>query len=200
MTQNQYRLNDQTCVELSLLRPEDRRRYLRGFSRISSKTNINRFHTFKTGFTENELNYLLNIDNVHHLAIGAVNCNKTDIGIGVARYISQDKNPEQAEVAILVIDEYQGRGLGKLLYRKLIDKALENGVTTFSNIIMKDNRAMLHILEQMGAQQISENAQVYEFELHLSNSTEDSDLVSSRKPPNKPHHQQGIKYMSIMAV
>lgn len=184
---NTYRLKDQTCVELSLVGPQDRKRYLKGFSRISSRTNINRFHTFKTGFTENELRYLLNIDNVHHLAIGAIDCKRKNTGIGLARYISQLDKPGQAEVAITVIDEYQGKGLGQLLYRKLIDKALENGITTLTNIVLKDNRAMLHILEQMGAQQIAENEQVYELELHLSETGEPSELIPAQKPLNKHH-------------
>jgi len=184
---NRYRLKDQTCVELHLVGPQDRKRYLKGFSRISTRTNINRFHTFKTGFTENELNYLLNVDNVHHLAIGAIDCKKNDLGIGLARYISQLDKPNRAEVAITVIDEYQGRGLGQLLYRKLMDKALENGITTLSNIVLKDNRAMLHILEQMGAQQITENEQVYELELHLAEASESSELIPAQKPLNKHH-------------
>lgn len=197
---NIYRLKDQTCIELSLLGPQDRNRYLKGFSRISSKTNINRFHTFKTGFTEDELSYLLNIDNIHHLAIGAIDCKKMNTGIGLARYISQANDPARAEVAIIVIDEYQGRGLGKLLYLKLIDKALENGITSFNNIIMKDNRTMLHMLEQMGAQQISENEQVYELELQLSSPTEHSDVMPSQRTINKRLLQQDIMNTSIMAI
>ncbi len=192
---NTYRLKDQTCVELRLIGPQDRKRYLKGFSRISSRTNINRFHTFKTGFTENELSYLLDIDNMHHLAIGAINCKKNDLGIGLARYIRQADQPDRAEVAIIVIDEYQGRGLGKLLYHKLIDKALENGIVTLNNVVMKDNRAMLHILKQMGAQQVSETEQVYELELQLSNLSK-----ASQKPSNKHHFQHSIKNASIMVI
>lgn len=199
-TKNIHRLKDQTCVELRLVGPQDRKRYLKGFSRISARTNINRFHTFKTGFTEKELRYLLDIDNVHHLAIGAINCNRNDMGIGIARYISQADNPARAEAAIVVIDEYQGKGLGKLLYRELMDRALENGIVTLSNTVMKDNRAMLHLLEQMGAQQISENEQVYELELQLSSPIESSDLIQPRQALNKQPYQDNIKNISITAI
>lgn len=179
-TKNTYHLKDHTCVKLRLVGPQDRKHFLNGFSRISAKTNINRFHTFKTGFTEKELRYLLDIDNVHHLAIGAIDCKKKNIGIGIARYISQADHPQRAEAAIVVIDEYQGKGLGTLLYQALIDKARENGIVTLNNIVMKDNRAMLHLLEQMGAQQVSENQQVYNLELQLS-----SPIQSSSPEPSQ---------------
>lgn len=105
-----YRLKDHTCVTLSLVGPADRNRFLNGFERISARTNINRFHTFKRRFTEKELEYLLAIDNINHLAIGAIDCNKPDLGIGLARYIRLKNKPEAAEAAIIVIDEYQGKG------------------------------------------------------------------------------------------
>lgn len=199
-SKNIHHLKDKTCVELRLVRPQDRKRYLKGFSHISTRTNINRFHTFKKGFTDKELHYLLDIDNVHHLAIGAIRCNRNDMGIGIARYISQADNPAKAEAAIVVIDEYQGKGLGKLLYRELMNKAQENGIVTLNNTVMKDNRVMLHLLEQMGAQQVSENEQVYELELQLSSPIESSDLIQSRQPLNKQPCQDSIKNISITAI
>ncbi len=198
--QKRYHLKDQTCVEFRLIGPQDRKRYLKGFKRISTKTNIHRFHTFKTGFTETELDYLLNIDNVHHLAIGAIDCKKKGIGIGLARYINQADKPDRAEAALTIIDEYQGRGLGTLLYRALMDEAFNNGIRTLNNVIMKDNRAMLHILEQMGAQQVSENEQAYELELHLSSPNSSPDLISTSGSSNKHHFQHNIKNASNMVI
>ena len=198
--ENRYRLKDQTCIELGLIGPQDKQRYLNGFNRLSPRTNINRFHTFKTGFTEKELDYLLNIDNVHHLAIGAIDCKKRNTGIGLARYICQKDNPNQAEVAITVIDEYQGRGLGKLLYQQLINKAQQNGITSLRNIIKKDNRAMLHILEQLGAIQISENDQVYELELQLKRPDGLADSEASSDSSQKTSAHRNMTNMAVTAI
>lgn len=158
-----YRLRDKTCVRLGLVGLGDRNRFLNGFERISTRTNINRFLTFKKGFTEQELTYLLAVDNTNHLAIGAVDCKKPDIGIGLARYVRLKKDPGLAEAAILVIDEYQGKGLGSLLYRELMSMAAENDIQHLINIVGKDNRGMLALLRKFGATQSAEHDNVYEF-------------------------------------
>lgn len=162
-----FRLKDLCCVRLGLIGPEDRQRFLNGFERISARTNINRFHTFKKRFSETELRYLLVIDNISHLAIGAVDCQRPDIGIGLARYIRHKQDPDMAEAAIVVIDEYQGKGLGKLLYSELMQLAIENGINRLHNFVGKDNRSMLALLDQFGARKVAEHEHEYEFVIDL---------------------------------
>ena len=162
-----FRLKDQHCVSLGLVGPEDRQRFLNGFERISARTNINRFHTFKKRFTEDELHYLLVIDNVDHLAIGAIDCHKPDIGIGLARYVRSKQNTETAEAAIVVIDEYQGKGLGRTLYSELMLLAKKNGIRFLHNIVGKDNRSMLALLHRFGASMVAEHEQEYELVIDL---------------------------------
>ena len=162
-----YQLRDQTCVKLSLLGPGDRKQYLNGFERISARTNIDRFLTFKKGFTEQELTYLLAIDNINHLAIGAVDCKKPDIGIGLVRYVRLKKDPRMAEAAIIIIDEYQGKGLGSLLYRELMFMAAENKIQHLVNLVAKDNRGMLALLRKFDARQTAEQEHTYEFTIDL---------------------------------
>ena len=162
-----FRLKDQDCISLGLIGPEDRLRFLNGFERISVRTNINRFHTFKKRFSENELHYLLVIDNINHLAIGAVDCQHPDIGIGLARYVRLSTDPTTAEAAIIVIDEYQGKGLGKLLYSELMCQAALNGIQRLHNIVGKDNRNMLALLKKIGAHKLAEHEQDYELVVDL---------------------------------
>ena len=163
-----YQLKDQHCVNLGLLGPEDRQRFLNGFERISARTNINRFHTFKKRFTEDELHYLLVIDNVDHLAIGAIDCQKPDIGIGLARYVRLKQSPDTAEAAIIVIDEYQGKGLGRTLYTELMLLAKHNRIHYLHNLVGKDNKSMLALLNKLGARQVAENDNTYELIIDLT--------------------------------
>ncbi|MDH5181636.1 MAG: GNAT family N-acetyltransferase [Gammaproteobacteria bacterium] len=157
-------LRDQTPVNLSLIQPSDRIRLLNGFARISPRTNIQRFHTFKKQFTESELNYLLAIDNVNHLAVGAIDINgATDIGIGLARYVRDVGQPSRADAAIIVIDAYQGKGLGRLLYAEILKFARLHGIRQLSNTVLKGNRAMLHLLAAFGAVRIAEDEHVLQF-------------------------------------
>ena len=139
-----YQLKDQTRIKLGLVGPEDRDRFLNGFDHISIQTNINRFHGFKKGFSEDELRYLLEIDNVNHLAIGAIDCDDPELGIGLARYVRRTTEPAVAEAAIIVIDEYQGKGLGKILYTELLQRGAENGIQSLLNIEKKTTKKCLH--------------------------------------------------------
>lgn len=163
-----FQLNDQHFISLGLVGPEDRQRFLNGFERISSRTNINRFHTFKKRFTEEELHYLLVIDNVDHLAIGAIDCQQPDIGIALARYVRLKQTPDTAEAAIIVIDEYQGKGLGRTLYSELMLLAKRNGIHYLHNLVGKDNKPMLALLNKLGARQIAENDKTYELIVDLN--------------------------------
>lgn len=180
-----FRLKDQTRVAFRLVEPEDRIRLLNGFNRISARTNINRFHSFKKRLNENELNYLLSIDNVNHLAIGAIDCDNSDeLGIGLVRYIRMKEAPDQAEVAITIIDEYQGKGLGSILYREMMKMAAQNDINTLLNIVRKDNRAMLYLLDSLGAKKVTEHEQVYEFTVDLINIKQLSNLTLIPEMPD----------------
>lgn len=158
-----YQLKDQSCIQLELVGPHCREQYLNGFAHISRQTNINRFHSFKHGFSEAELKYLLDVDNINHLAIGAIDCDKPELGIGLARYVRQTTNPVMAEAAIVVIDEYQHRGLGHILYAELIHYANQNGIQHLLNYVKKDNRDMLALLKSFNALKVAESD--YHFEL-----------------------------------
>lgn len=69
--------------------------------------------------------------------------------LGVARY---DRAPDTdvAEVAVAVVDEFQRRGLGGALLTILAGVARDNGIRTFSLIVLPENREMLGLLRRMG--------------------------------------------------
>lgn len=190
-----YQLKDKTRVKLCLVEPGDRTRLLNGFNRISTQTNINRFHTFKKRFTENELNYLLSIDNINHLAIGAIDYDKShDIGIGLVRYIRKLEAQDQAEVAIIIIDEYQGKGLGSTLYREMMEIASRNGINALINIVKKDNRAMLYLLDSLGAIKTDEYDQVYEYTVQLRNKKQLSNLTLIPNMSDRYYYNKNSAY------
>ncbi len=71
--------------------------------------------------------------------------------IGVARY--NKVSPTEAglaESAVIVGDEYQGRGLGTLLLSRLVAYARAHGVTTFLATVHSTNARMLHFIERSG--------------------------------------------------
>jgi GNAT superfamily N-acetyltransferase len=82
-------------------------------------------------------------------AIGALHP-RTGAVLGVARYVRDRDRPKTAEATVAVIDDWQGRGLGGLLLRRLSARARAAGVETFTATLRTDNRSMLRALERLG--------------------------------------------------
>ena len=70
--------------------------------------------------------------------------------VGVARYIRLREDPATAEVAVTVVDPWQGRGAGSALLALLATRAREEGITTFRATCLAENRAMLDLLRALG--------------------------------------------------
>jgi GNAT superfamily N-acetyltransferase len=135
-----------------LVRPveaSDRERLSAAFARLGERSRYQRFLAPKTSLTARELTYLTNVDHVAHEAVAAVDPETGD-GVGVARYIRDPERPTVAEAAVTVVDEWQGRGLGKLLLDRLVERAEANGIERFSASFLIANRAVRHLLEQVG--------------------------------------------------
>jgi RimJ/RimL family protein N-acetyltransferase len=70
--------------------------------------------------------------------------------VGIAYYCVEPNKPSSAEPAILVEDEYQGRGLGKQLAKKLCQYARKLGVKEFVCYSHPANRRLLRMIERSG--------------------------------------------------
>ena len=146
-----YVLADGTLIGTGLVVPEDSERLLKGYNKLSLKTKMFRFHYGKDKLSDYEKDYLVNVDNYNHLAIGAIDLNKShDVGIALIRYIRDKNDPTKAEVALTVIDEYQNKGIGTHLYNEMLEYACKNGIKVLVNCVLKENIPLLNILEKIG--------------------------------------------------
>jgi hypothetical protein len=75
--------------------------------------------------------------------------------------------PEVAEAAVTVVDDYQGRGLGTLLLEALGAVALENGITRFRGYALENNRPLRDLLESLGASTAHDAPGVLRVEIDL---------------------------------
>jgi GNAT superfamily N-acetyltransferase len=73
-------------------------------------------------------------------------------GLGIARFIRDPDNPEVAEVAIAVIDDWQRRGLGSELLTRLFERAREEGIRHFTALVADDNEGIAGLLHSLGVQ------------------------------------------------
>ncbi len=164
-------LGDGTRVKLRPVIPEDRQRLQEGFERLSTRSRFQRFFTTMTRLSPAMLSYLTEIDYVDHFAVAAFVLDEPgeppELGVGVARYIRLRDRPDAAEAAVAVVDDYQGRGIGFLLLEALALVAIENGVTTFVNYVLRENTRMLALFERLGGRAVPDEPGVYRVELDL---------------------------------
>ena len=131
----------------------DRDLLLRGFDRLSEESRYRRFLGPTPELRDEMLRFLLDVDHHDHEAIVAVE-DETGDGLGVARYVRLGDETDVAELAITVVDDWQHRGLGTLLLEVIGARAREEGITTFSALMLATNREMLEILEHAGPMEI----------------------------------------------
>ena len=110
---------------------------------------------------------LVEIDHRDHEALIAVD-QQSGEGVGVARYVRNPARPNAAEVAVTVVDDWQGRGLGTLLLEAITVRAREEGVDTFTAVMLVDNKQMMDLLQRLGAVRVVDRAAgAVEVEVHL---------------------------------
>lgn len=140
-------LKDGTSVELRLIRPGDKPLFVDGLERMSAESRFFRFFAHRGALSAGELRYLTELDHESHVAIGAVTLRGIhEVGLGVARFIRLT-NPQIAEAAITVIDDAQGKGLGRVLFEHLVASARERGIELFRFDVLAENESMLKLVE-----------------------------------------------------
>ncbi len=85
-------------------------------------------------------------------ALVAVLESQPDEIIGMAYYLFSREAGCLAEPALLVEDRFQGQGLGRALFSRLIQAALAQALSGFQLFILPENRGMLQLLKRIGAQ------------------------------------------------
>jgi len=142
------RLADGTAVRLRLLRPDDREKLLTAFEQLSAESRYTRFFTAMPRLPDATLTRLLDTDGVNRLAIVAESDDRST-GYGIARFIRLDDAPDTAEAAVVVVDEMQRRGLGKLLLARLAAAARERAITHFRAEVLRTNQAMMALVHDV---------------------------------------------------
>jgi RimJ/RimL family protein N-acetyltransferase len=111
-----------------------------GLRRLSDESVHRRFLTPKRSFSRTELRYLTEVDGRDHVALVAEHpSGPARRLIAVARFVRLAEDPDAAEVAITVADDWQGRGLGSLLSEQLAAEARRVGIRRFTATMAADN-------------------------------------------------------------
>jgi len=128
-----------TLVSIRVATPSDDERLRGMFSRVSSETIYRRFHIPYPDVPERTLALMLDAD--HHDKESLVAIAEEEI-IGHAMYVRLGDGGE-AEMAIIVEDRWQSKGVGKLLLCELAERATLRGIETCTAEVLGTNRRML---------------------------------------------------------
>jgi acetyltransferase len=132
-------------VRVRPIRPDDERRLAELYDRSSYQTRYQRFFTVMRGLPSDTAHFLANVDYERRFALVVEDLSATTTSlIGVARY--EPAEAGIAEVAFVVEDRWQHKGLGSLLITELFRAAAENGITRFRAWVLADNHRMLGLL------------------------------------------------------
>lgn len=136
-------------LRLRPVEPDDRVLLEEGFERLSEKSRYLRFMAPTDHLSRTQLRYLSEIDYRNHFAWGALAPDGSPAAVG--RFVRLRESPDAADVALTVLDEYQGRGVGKVLIQALAVVARRRGIAVLHFDVLPENEPMLGLLRSLGA-------------------------------------------------
>ncbi|MGJ9412523.1 GNAT family N-acetyltransferase [Aeromicrobium sp. CF4.19] len=140
-------LKDGRVAQLRPVVPDDAERLVAFYSRVSDESKYYRFFAPYPELSTRDVTRFTTVDLDRRVAFVIT---LQDVIIGIGRYdaVSDD----QAEVAFLVEDAHQGRGVGQLLLEHLAQAGRERGIKVFTADVLPSNTRMLQVFREMGYQ------------------------------------------------
>lgn len=145
-------------VRIRPVRPDDTAGLQAAYQQMSEQSRYFRFFTSRTQLSDGLASSLTDIDHDSHYAWLVFDPNRpsevddpSGYAVGAARLI-RDEDPASAEAALAIIDDYQGRGIGRFLIDLLLATGGDNDITTLRFEILRQNRAMVGLIASMGAE------------------------------------------------
>jgi RimJ/RimL family protein N-acetyltransferase len=141
-------LRDGTTLRLRPIRADDAPRLVEYYGRLSAHTAYQRFFTVMRRLPPDWARLHAAVDYWTQLALIAERGPREQPElIAVARYEPTDR-PDTAEVAFVVQDAWQGKGLGTIMLEAMLAAADARGITRFRAFVLADNARMLRLLRR----------------------------------------------------
>jgi len=162
-------LRDEAKVFLRPVKATDGSLLLELFKKLSPSSVYLRFLSPIHNLPENLVYQFTHVDYEKDFGLAAlINIGNSSAIIGVGRYAYYQER-EQPELAVVVRDDWQGKGLGSILLMRVINIGRENGFSRFGATIDPENQVILNIFKQSG----------YDYRIY--------------------HREQGVYYIEIQA-
>lgn len=138
-------LRDGTRVDLRPIRPDDETRIKGMFYSFSEQTKYLRYHGTLKAMPHERLQEFCNIDyDTQMILVAVLGPTEEEQIIGVGGYVT-DASHQKAELAFVVRDDWQRKGLGGHLFRRLVEIARGRGIQSFYAEVIAENSGMLRI-------------------------------------------------------
>jgi len=144
-------LKNGLTVKIRAIRPADKAGIIEAFGRLDPESIYTRFFQAKKSLSNQELEKATEVDfeNVVALVVTTESGGKEAI-IGGGRYAAAPFNPSSAEIAFVVEEDYQGRGIAGCILKHLVRIARQKGVGQFEAEVLMQNKAMLAVFSRSG--------------------------------------------------
>jgi RimJ/RimL family protein N-acetyltransferase len=159
-------LGDGSTVLIRQVHSADAQVLADGFARLSARFRQLRFLMPKKALSPAELRYFTDLDHHDHEALGALD-HADGRGVGIARYVRDADDPQAAEIAVTILDDWQGLGLGTELVAQLSERARSAGIRRFTALIAADNPAMAGLLRNVRAELVGHEPGALQYEITL---------------------------------
>ena len=139
-------MRDGAVVHVRPVRPDDEAALVQLFRALSPESRLFRFFSGSTDLM-GEARRAIDVDYRDSFSLVAVAGVERRLIAHAAYYAGRDR---RAEIAWVIADDWQGRGLGTLLLAHLAEAAEENGIGPFVAYVLSDNRQMIEMLTESG--------------------------------------------------
>jgi RimJ/RimL family protein N-acetyltransferase len=136
---------------LRRIAPADKDGLVAGLGRLSERSVYQRFLSPKPRLTSSELAYLTEVDFQDHYALVAVLAAAPSVIVGVGRWVRGQEARGDAEIAIVIADDLQGRGVGTALGGALAEAAIARGVERFTASMLPSNTAAHRLFAKLSS-------------------------------------------------
>lgn len=170
-------------IKFGQIDPSKKELLRKGMEELSDRSRYLRFMHPVSRLSEKELEYFSNVDQYNHVAWGAIEEKpEGEHGIAVGRYVRSEKEPDKAEFALTVIDDFQALGVGRVLLSILYVIGRRQGLKYLTGIIMPHNTHATERLRNLNADTHSEDG-VIQVSIPLLSNDElpDNDFSNSMK-------------------
>lgn len=162
-------LDDGTLVCLRPITPDDEERIREGIAQLSAESRYLRFFSPAPTLPDAALHRLADVDGHDHIAWGAL-CSDCPgrPAIGAVHAVRHRADGPVGEFSVAVLDEFQGKGLARMMTAALLAHCRAEGLGVLDVHILSENAAAKHLVKSLGAEWTGDSAGVAEYRLDVA--------------------------------